>query len=320
MKCDNVAEQKSGKTKILLVIPNLIQAGIMKDFLECSGHEVIHIEDGDAVFTTVACHLPDIVILNRMLNGTDGIKICRKLKQDPGTGGIPIIVLNDTDSSSDKVAILTAGADDCIPKLCSDDELCALICARLRMKSGWDDLKRETRKLQEMLVRVEELANVDSLTGLFNRRRFEAVLATEFKRSVRHKLPLSCLVLDIDHFKAVNDSFGHAAGDDVLKSTVKLIRENIRDIDTAARWGGEEFIVLAPNTYKENAFTVAERIRSAMSSQSFTSAQGKKITISIGIAGLPDSSIQTMEQLIHSADLSLYEAKKRGRDQVIVAD
>jgi len=291
----------------------------MRNLLESCDHEVIVADDGETVIAKVETHNPDVIIIDCLLPDLDSAQICRRLKQNRDTSGIPIIMLTDKKSTSDKVAGLTAGADDYILKPCDDDELSALICARLRTKSGWDELKQKTCQLQEMLTRVETLAQLDSLTGLYNRRRFEMVFGTEFKRALRHELPLSCLVLDIDHFKAVNDTYGHQAGDQVLREMVKIIQQSIREIDTPARWGGEEFIILSPNTLKENAMTVGERLRRAVANHGFSGVNNRRITVSIGIAGIPNPAMETMEQLIHASDLSMYEAKKGGRNMVVVA-
>lgn len=316
MENDNIGKSKTGMAKILLAEDNVTQASIMKDYLESNGHEVIHVTDATAVFSALEKHSPDVILLARLLSNIDGTHICRSLKNNSDTSGIPIIMLTNKSTTSDKIVGLRAGADDYIPEPVDEDELSALISARLRTKSEWDDLKQTTRQLREMLTRVETLASVDPLTGLFNRRRFETVIDKEFKRSIRYNIPLSCLMLDIDHFKKVNDAFGHAVGDGVLRETVNIIQNNIRDVDTAARWGGEEFIIMSPNTTKNNALVVADRIRKSMAGQSFPNVAEKKITISIGIADIPDSAIKTKEQLINAADLALYDAKKSGRNRV----
>jgi diguanylate cyclase (GGDEF)-like protein len=319
MECESLSEHTIAKARILLAEDNPAQADVIKAFLVNDGHEVVLVERGAGLLAAVEAHKPDVILLDCMLSGMSGNQLCRRLKQNRNTSGIPIIMLTDKQSTSDKVAGLTSGADDCLPKPYDDDELSALICARLRTKSEWDNLKQKTRHLQEMLTRVETLANVDCLTGLFNRRRFETVFSTEFKKAVRYQLPLSCLMIDIDHFKRVNDTHGHAAGDEVIRDTVKIVQGSIRDVDTVARWGGEEFIIASPSTAKESAAIVGERIRKAVSSQAFQSAANGSVTVSIGIAGIPDQSICTMEQLIHAADLALYEAKKNGRNKVTVA-
>ncbi len=240
MKCEDLPERSSGKTKILLAEDDLTHASIMKDFLESNGHEVLLLQEGSSVMSVVKRDNPDVILLDRPSCDTDDTQVCRSLKRNRDTSGIPIIMLTNKNSLSDKIFGLTAGADDYIPKPYDHEELSALICARLRTKTEWDSLKQKTRRLEEMLSRVKTLAHVDSLTGLFNRRRFQALLASEFKRAMRYQFPLSCLMLDIDHFKKVNDKYGHIAGDHVLRDTVKVIQDNMRDIDTVARWGGEE--------------------------------------------------------------------------------
>jgi diguanylate cyclase (GGDEF)-like protein len=225
-------------------------------------------------------------------------------------------MLTAKDSVSDKVVGLESGADDYLPKPFDDNELNARIYAQLRTKSQQDELKQKNQQLEDMLTRVETLAISDSLTGLFNRRRFEFILSNEFKRAVRYKSQLSCLMIDIDHFKKVNDALGHQAGDALLREISQIIQRCIRDVDTIARWGGEEFVVLGPNTSTEHAKLAAARILNAVSQQVFTEFEGIKITVSIGIAGLPNPGIDTPEKLLNAADIALYEAKKNGRNRM----
>jgi diguanylate cyclase (GGDEF)-like protein len=238
------------------------------------------------------------------------------MKMDHNTRSIPIIMLTAKDTVSDKVTSLEAGADDYLPKPFDANELNARIYVRLRTKIQEDELKQKNRQLEDMLTRVEALAIMDSLTGLYNRRRFEVVLEGEFKRAARYQSPLSCLMIDIDFFKRVNDSCGHQGGDTVLREMAQLIQATIREVDTPARWGGEEFIVLSPNTPKEKANLAATRILNAVAQHTFSGVKGGKITVSIGIAGIPDPSIDDEDKLIHAADLAMYEAKKKGRNRV----
>jgi diguanylate cyclase (GGDEF)-like protein len=246
----------------------------------------------------------------------DGNEVSRWLKLDQNTRSIPIIMLTVKDAVADKVAGLEAGADDYLPKPFSESELNARIYVHLRTKTLQDELKQKNRQLEEMLTKVESLAIIDSLTGLFNRRRFETVFTSEVKRALRYETPLSCMMIDIDNFKKVNDERGHQDGDIVLREIAHRIQACIREVDTAARWGGDEFIVLSPNTSKENAKLVAARILKAVSQHSFTGFEGKKISVSIGIASLPDPSIDSQDKLLSRADLALYEAKKKGRNRV----
>lgn len=307
------------KAKILLVEDNKVQAAVIRDFLEKNGYEVMLAEDGMSGFKAAKTEHPDIVLLDRILPDIEGSDICRWLKLDQVTRGIPIIMLTEKISIADKVVGLEAGADDYLPKPFDENELNARIYAQLRTKSQQDELKQQNRQLEDMLTRVETLAISDSLTGLFNRRRFEFVLSNEFKRAARYKNPLSCLMIDIDHFKMVNDTIGHQAGDTLLREIAQIIQRCIRDVDTIARWGGEEFVVLSPNTSTENAKLAAVRFLNAVSQHTFTGFEGRKVTVSIGIAGLPDPAIDAQEKLINAADLAMYEAKKNGRNRVETA-
>jgi diguanylate cyclase (GGDEF)-like protein len=307
------------KAKILLVEDNKTQAQIICDFLGKHGYEIVLAEDGMSAFKRAKTESVDIILLDRILPDIDGNEICRWLKLDQNTRSIPIIMLTAKDSITNRVAGLEAGADDYLPKPFDENELNARIYVRLRAKSQQDELLIKNRQLEDMLTRVETLAIVDSLTGLFNRRRFETILGNEFKRAARYQDPISCLMIDIDHFKQINDSHGHQGGDIVLREIARLIQASIREVDTAARWGGEEFVVLSPNTPKQSAGLAAARILKAVNDHAFTGINGGKITISIGIAGIPEASIDTPEKLVHAADLAMYEAKKNGRNRVETA-
>ena len=170
-----------------------------------------------------------------------------------------------------------------------------------------------------MLKKVAALSITDPLTGLFNRRRFEEVLDSEFKKSSRYMFPLSCMMMDIDHFKTVNDTYGHPVGDTVIKDIALIINQCVRDVDTLSRWGGEEFVVLAPMTPKSDALLPARRILTTVAEHTFAGMGEKHVTISIGIADLTSPGIDTPDKLIQAADKVLYEAKKNGRNRIETA-
>lgn len=304
------------KAKILLVEDSKGQAEATKSFLEKKGYEVTWAEDGLTAFKIAKSQKVDIILLDRVLPDIDGNEICRWLKLNQDTKGIPIIMLTIKDSVSDKVNGLEAGADDYLPKPFDEVELNARIYSCLRTKALQDELRQKNKQLEEMLTRVETLAITDPLTGLFNRRRFESILSLEFKKAARYQAPLSCMIIDIDHFKEVNDAYGHRTGDMILKEIARIIHKNIREVDTAARWGGEEFAVLIPNTTKENAVQPAKRILNTVSKHSFPDIGGRHVTVSIGIADIMDPAITNEEKLVHAADLAMYAAKKKGRNKI----
>lgn len=307
------------KAKILFVEDSKTQAEVIRGLLEKEGYEVIQAEDGKSAIKIAKSQPLDIILLDLVLPDINGNEVCRWLKLNQSTKGIPIIMLTVKGSLTDKVKGLEAGADDYVTKPFDEIELNARIYACLRTKALQDELKQMNRQLEDLLGKVEQLAITDPLTELFNRRRFETVLEKEFKRTVRYKSPLACLMIDIDHFKKINDEYGHQAGDSVLQETAQIIKTTFREVDIAARWGGEEFVILLPQTNKEAALQSASRMLEAISNHKFPSIPGKKITVSIGIASVPDPSIDTGESLINASDLVMYEAKKKGRNRIEIA-
>ena len=302
-------------TKILLVEDDKVQAKVTKGSLESIGYEVIPAEDGKSAIKIVKTQHVDIILLDLVLPDMDGNEVCRWLKLDKDAKSIPIIMLTVKNSTVEKVEGLKAGADDYLPKPYNEIELNARIYALLRTKALQDELREKNRQLEEILSKLEVLAITDPLTQLFNRRYFEAIIEKEFSRTARYKFATSCLIIDVDYFKRVNDEYGHRTGDLVLKELATIIKDCLRKVDTVARWGGEEFVVLLPETNKENAVRAASRFLSTIASHAFSGIT-RQITVSIGIASVPDPSIDTAEQFIDKADFALYEAKSKGRNRI----
>src|SRR4030042_6492225 len=271
------------KAKIVLVEDDTIQAKVTKDYLETSGYEVIWVQNGKSAIKTAKTQHIDLILLGLVLPDLDGNEVARWLKNNEDTKGIPIIILTVKGSTEEKVIGLEAGADDYLHKPYNEIELNARIYACLRTKALQDELRVKNRQLEEVLLRVESLAITDPLTGLFNRRHFETTLEKEFNRSIRYLSPASCLMIDIDYFKKINDEYGHHTGDVVLKEVSEVIKDCIREIDTVARGGGEEFIVLLPETKKEASLQAALRILRVISEHKF-SGINRQITVSIGLA------------------------------------
>ncbi len=307
------------KAKILFVEDSKTQANAVKDFLERNGYDVVLADNGMSAINAAKSQPPDVVLLDVILPDITGYEVCRWLKLNPDTRGIPIIMLTVKGTVSDKVAGLEAGADDYLPKPFDEIELNARIYACLRTKALQDELKQKNLQLVELLEKVEILASTDPLTELFNRRRFEVVLENEFKRATRYNSPLACLMIDIDYFKKVNDGYGHRTGDLVLHEIAQIIKNTLRETDVTARWGGEEFVVLLPQTDKKAALQSASRILKAISACKFSGLPDKKITVSIGIASLPNPSIDTGEKLVDFSDIAMYDAKSKGRNRTEIA-
>lgn len=302
------------KGRILLVEDSTLQAKTAIKFLEKDGYDVHWAKDGKAAINAVKSHPTDIILLDLILPDMTGNQLCRWLKLSEDTKGIPIIMLTIKSEVNDKVAGLEAGADDYLPKPYNEIELNARIYACLRTKALQDDLRQKNTELEDLLKRVDVLASTDHLTGLYNRRQFERVFKKEFVRAARYKDPLTCFMLDIDYFKRINDTYGHSAGDFVIKEISHIIADSLREVDHLARWGGEEFIIALPNTDKDGSLIPAARILNGVSEYHASALPPEeRITVSIGIAAIPEPSITTYEQLIHMADEALYRAKKNGR-------
>ena len=303
---------------ILLVEDSEIHGSATKSVLEKSGHTVTWVLDGMSAFRLAVTRPFDLVLLDRILPDMDGNEVCKWLKHNQETRGIPIIMISARDSTTDKVQGLDSGADDYLSKPYEEMELNARVNAALRIKLLQDELRKKNEELKGMLTQVETLSNVDPLTGLLNRRRFDAILQPEISRAMRYNTPLSCMMIDVDHFKAVNDTHGHAIGDEVIKDVAGIIKGSIRDIDTACRWGGEEFIVLTPMTPLDKASLLAQRVLKAVSDHAFAGVHGVKLTLSIGIADMSGPGIDSGTKLIQAADIALLRAKKNGRNRIEV--
>ena len=306
-------------SEILLVEDDKLQGKTTKGYLESSGYKVIWVEDGKSAIKTVKTRDIDLVVLDFILPDMNGNEVCRWLKLNQDTKGIPIIMLTAQSSTTDKVASLSAGADDHLTKPYNEPELSARVYACMRTKALQDELRTKNRQLEEVLSKVEVLAITDPLTLLFNRRHFESVIETEFASTARYKSPASCLMIDVDHFKSVNDEYGHRTGDTVLKELSQIIKNCLRKVDTVARWGGEEFVALLPRTKKEDAFRAASRILQAIAEYKFMHID-RQVTVSIGIASIPDPAIDTAEKLVDASDSAMYEAKEKGRNQIVAVE
>jgi two-component system, cell cycle response regulator len=306
------------ESTVLLVEDDKIQGKATKDYLESAGYKVVWAEDGKSAIKVVKTQGPDLVVLDLVLPDMNGNEVCRWLKLNQDTRGIPIIMLTAKSSTNDKIASLTAGADDHLSKPFNESELGARIYACLRTKALQDELRDKNRQLEEVLAKLEVLAITDPLTHLYNRRHFETLIENEFAGTVRYKSPATCLMIDVDYFKSINDEYGHRTGDIVLKEISNIIKSCLRKVDNVARWGGEEFVALLTRTKKEDSYAAAERILNTISGYTFTGVN-RRITVSIGIASIPDPSIDTAEKLVDASDIALYEAKRLGRNRFAVA-
>jgi diguanylate cyclase (GGDEF)-like protein len=271
------------------------------------GHEVVTACDGTQAMQVVRAERPDVILLDLMMPGLDGIEVCRQLKADESTRPIPVILVSAHDREGDIVRGLDAGAHDYVVKPFNLPIVLARVRSAARAKADHD-------LIAAMNARLAELATTDGLTGLKNHRHFREALATLGSASARHHWPLAVVLIDVDHFKGFNDMFGHPAGDEVLQTVAGLIRGQARLEDVVARYGGEEFAALLPATDADGALAFAERVRSAIAEHPWPL---RLVTVSLGVAsGIPQPD--GPGPLVEAADQALYEAKRRGRDRVVV--
>lgn len=300
--------------RILIVDDHEDNVELLRARLEHRGFTCTTARDGVEALAAVEAEPPDLILLDLMMPRIDGFEVARRIKQNPKLPFIPIIVQTALDDVEHKVEGLSAGADDYITKPINFAELEARVRSMLRIK-----------RLQEALEIANEeltrLATTDGLTGVYNRGHIEQRLAEMFDHSARLNEPLSCVMFDIDHFKAVNDNYGHQVGDGVLRQFADLIRGVARDIDRVGRYGGEEFMVLLPGTVPEAAVTFAERARLEVEQHLFRiDGTTLRRTVSCGVAGWPHPDIEHREHLVRAADDALYVAKALGRNRVVRFD
>ena len=302
--------------KILIIDDSVFEAKHLTLLLQDQGHDVVYAETGALGMKMIKTESPDLILLDLVLPDISGREICRWSKLNADTQMIPIIILTSRAEVKERVAGLQEGANDYITKPFDDLELKARIAALLREKLLRDELQKKNSEYEDLLRKFEKMAVTDTVTGLFNRRRFEEVLAREFERFIRYNVPFSCLMIDVDHFKTINDTYGHNVGDTVLRGIANMIQKQIRGVDTVARYGGDEFVVLLTQQKKEEAEKVAARIIKHLRQQTVEEIDksGEKVSVSIGIASVPDPDLKNKEQVVQCADYALYQAKKKGRD------
>ena len=309
-----VLEAAERPEQILVVDDDLDHATMLSRCLEVGGYTCLLAGDGPAALETACRERPDLVVLDVNMPGMSGYEVCGRLKADPATADTPIIFLTGRAATFEKVEGLARGATDYVTKPFDPSELLARVQTALRMKSAFEALKMEQSKLAVA-------ATTDGLTGLANRAYFSRRLSEEFAAAVRTGARLACLMLDIDHFKEVNDRHGHLAGDAVLRAAGELLRDNVRGDDVAARFGGEEFVVLMVGSSLDGAGILAERIRVLVERHEVRFADAMapiRTTLSVGVA-IRQPSQRSPHELVEEADRALYRAKAAGRNRVALA-
>jgi two-component system cell cycle response regulator len=254
----------------------------------------------------------DLVIVSLGLKDFDGLRLCSQVRSLERTRNVPILAVAEADNNARLVRGLEIGVNDYLIRPIDKNEMLARVRTQIKKK-------RYTERLRDNVQMSIEMAITDSLTSLFNRRYMETHFAALVEQAAARGKPIAVLILDIDYFKAVNDSHGHDAGDDVLREFSLRIRKAIRNIDLACRYGGEEFVIVMPETDMTVATMVAERIRRRIATEPFAIQQGTRnleVTISIGIAAIGAPG-DTAAAILKRADQALYRAKRDGRNRVV---
>lgn len=299
---------------ILLAEDNPVSAKLIENILKKAGHEVTTATNGRQALGLFNEKFFPIILTDWMMPEMDGLDLCRSIRSSISEGYVYIILLTARDSKDDIVSGLKAGADDYLSKPVSRPELIARLNSGIRIL----ELERSLKKANE---EIRVLSITDSLTGCFNRGYMNEHLQKEILRSKRYRHPLSVVLCDIDHFKMVNDTYGHQIGDRVLIAFAQVIRETIREkIDWGVRYGGEEFLIVLPETEFNRGCITAERLRQAVSQMEIEEQNRTiKITASFGVTGFDadtDDQKVSPDAVINRADEQLYKAKREGRNRV----
>ena len=316
----SAAVTEDGPTRVLVVddVPDNVE--ILHARLASRGYEVVTATNGPEALDAVKAQAPHLILLDVMMPGMDGHEVTRRIKDDDSLPFIPIILVTALTETEDVVQGLESGADDHISKPYNFNELEARMRAMLRVKRLQDELDLKNRELEHANIRLKKLSVTDGLTELFNHRHVHEQLHDEWERSRRTGEPVGVAMIDLDHFKRINDTYGHPTGDVVLYETARIIKETAREIDMVGRYGGEEFIAILPNTDEEEAASFAERVRAAVEEHLYRDGAVEiRMTTSCGVASSQASQADSPEELLKAADEALYEAKRSGRNRAVRA-
>ncbi|MBI3596073.1 MAG: diguanylate cyclase [Nitrospirae bacterium] len=328
------------KIKILYIEDNAENRLLVRRVLETEGYLVLEAEDGISGIRKAKSEQPDLILIDIMMPGLDGREVTTRLRSIPHLEKTPIIALTASVMKGDKERAVTAGCDSYLQKPIDvdrlPDQIEQFLLGKRETLSPEEEvhyLREHNKRLAERLEqKVERLSDIseankrlvdmsltDELTGLPNRRYLNRRLREELAMAQRFRSSLSCIMLDLDHFKQINDALGHQAGDAVLQSLAKVLCADKREYDVIGRYGGEEFLVLLPQVDAQGAITVAERLRKRVEETDLATNLRKpvRVTISLGVTTFNEEAINE-EDLIRRADEALYRAKARGRNRSVM--
>jgi len=292
---------------VLLAEDSPVVRLMVRTALQVEGYRVLETEDGELALATAREYEPDVVLLDIMMPGMNGYEVLSHLKADPILRDVPVVFITAQTEHDDVARGLAMGAHDYLRKPFDPTELVARVHAAMRVKHLQDELRARNAVLELM-------ARTDPLTSIANRRYLTDQVRQSAALADRQGTPLAILMIDIDHFKQVNDDFGHDTGDSVLRRVSRAVLTSVRAGDVVGRWGGEEFLAILPDTTLTGAMEVAERVRATVDGQGGRDDQaGPHVTVSIGVSSGPGREVQ---DILRAADAALYEAKGSGRNTV----
>lgn len=319
--------------QILIIDDSSTVRLLIKSFLKEAGYtDLLTAESAKAAFEILAAKVNiDLILLDVMLPDMDGIRACQIIKADKHLQDVPVIIVTSLTEVVHLEKAFAAGAMDYVTKPINNIELLARIRSALRLKQEMDRRKVREQKLLEVTMQLETavgklniLSSQDGLTGISNRRHFDESLLDEWARGLRSAKPLSLILVDIDCFKAYNDTYGHQAGDECLKTVAQTLQGILkRPGDKVCRYGGEEFAAILPETPSKGALFIAEKMRAKIEALNIKHEKSKArpiVTISIGVATLLPTQSYNPPELIALADKALYKAKNEGRNRVVMLD
>lgn len=299
--------------EILVVDDSPVYRKLVEQVLASEAYSLLFARDGAEAMKLYEEHAPSIVITDWILPDFCGFELCQRIRSDDTRPYTYIIVMTSNTEKGNVVKGLQAGADDYLTKPFDPGEMLARVGVGRRIV----DLNRE---LAAKSQKLEEAARTDSLTGLPNRRAIEDWAAKQLRGAARHRFPMWVVLGDIDNFKAINDTFGHDAGDIVLKTFAEVLKKNTRASDISGRLGGDEFLLVITHVEAEHVEVAVERFREQFAALSFPlQGQSVRVTASFGVTGVQTSEPQDFSALLRKADQMLYEAKRAGRNLVRVS-
>lgn len=295
---------------ILVADDSMVVRAVLRRQLETDGHTVVEAVNGEEAIDACREYHPDVILLDVEMPVLDGHATLMRLKADPELKDIPVVFLTGRVDTVDVVNGLRLGAHDYLRKPFEANELMARVSAALRTKWLQDELRTRNAEL-------DRVSRIDMLTNIYNRRHLDEHLRRVISAARRHDRTVGVLIVDIDHFKEVNDERGHLAGDVVLREVAARLQQAMRTEDALGRWGGEEFLAVLTDTPPEGIRIMAERLRQVIAAAPFILDDGSRIRVTVSVGHT--NGTEDAEVLVHRADDALYVAKAEGRNRVAAA-